>query len=101
MPKSNWRRVKGGGFMRRMLSPSDLERRAQRLPWRNLSSGRRRLFLARKSPLELEVALSLLRAGRSEQVTSYPPAPGVAYSSRPQAGARCDHVREGSTRIGT
>jgi hypothetical protein len=23
--KSNWRRVKGEGFMRRMLSPSDLE----------------------------------------------------------------------------
>lgn len=49
--KSNWRRVKGEGFMGRMLSPSDLEhyqeRRAQRLLWRNLSSGRRRLLLGR------------------------------------------------------
>jgi hypothetical protein len=48
--KSNWRRVKGEGFMGRMLSPPDLEhyqrRRAQRLLWRNLSSGRRRLLLA-------------------------------------------------------
>jgi hypothetical protein len=46
--KSSWRRVKGEGFMGRMLSPSDLEhyqkRRAQRLLWRNLSSGRRRLL---------------------------------------------------------
>lgn len=38
--------------------------------------------------------------GRS-RFTSCPPVPGVARSSRPQAGAHCDHVREGSTRIGT
>jgi len=35
-----------------------------------------------KSPLDLEAALSLLRAGRSEQFTSYPPVPGVACSWR-------------------
>ena len=48
--KSNWRRVKGEGFMGRMLSPSDLEhyqkRRAQCLLWRNLRLGRQRLLLA-------------------------------------------------------
>jgi hypothetical protein len=48
----------------------------------------------------LEVDDGAQSMGRS-RFTSCPPVPGVARSSRPQAGAHCDHVQEGSTRIGT
>ena len=69
--KSNWRRVKGEGFMGRMLSPSDLEhyqkRRAQRLLWRNLSSGRRRLWPKRVVARGRRQALSIARERREER----------------------------------